>query len=75
MAEPQKRWSKGKVLTSVKTLDNSSSEDDPLRTHIHHSSSCSLQSSHKFLMARGKTSIPSSRDDSDNECDGEGRPP
>jgi hypothetical protein len=25
-------------------------------------------------MARGKTSIPSSSDDSDNECDGEGKP-
>jgi hypothetical protein len=25
-------------------------------------------------MARGKTSIPSSSDDSDNECDGERKP-
>jgi hypothetical protein len=25
-------------------------------------------------MARGKTSIPSSSDDSDNECDDEGKP-
>jgi hypothetical protein len=25
-------------------------------------------------MARGKTSIPSSSDDIDNECDGEGKP-
>jgi hypothetical protein len=25
-------------------------------------------------MARGKSSIPSSSDDSDNECDGEGKP-
>jgi hypothetical protein len=63
-----------KGLTSVKTWDDSSSEDDPPRTHSHLSSPRSSRSSHKCLMARGKTSIPSSSDDSDNECDGEGKP-
>jgi hypothetical protein len=74
MAESTKRRSKGKALTSVKTWDNSSSEDDPPRTRSHHSSSHSSRSSHKCLMARGKTSIPSSSDDSDDECDDEGKP-
>jgi hypothetical protein len=72
MAEPTKRRSKGKVLTSVKTWDDSSSEDEPPRTHNHQSSSS--RSSHKCLMARGKTSIPSSSDDSDDECDDKGKP-
>jgi hypothetical protein len=35
MAEPKKEMSKGKTLTSVKTWDNSSSEDEPPRTHNH----------------------------------------
>jgi hypothetical protein len=74
MAKPTKRRSKGKALTSVETWDDSSSEDDPPRTPNHRSSSHSSWSSHKCLMARGKTSIPSSSDDSDNECDGEGKP-
>jgi hypothetical protein len=74
MAESTKRRSKGKALTSVKTCDDSSSKDDPLRTHSHHSSSHSSRSSHKCLMARGKASIPSSSDDSDDECDDEEKP-
>jgi hypothetical protein len=74
MAEPTKWRSKGKALTSVKTWDDSSSEDDPPRTRSHRSSSRSSRSSHKCLMARGKTSIPSSSDDSDDECDNEGKP-
>jgi hypothetical protein len=68
------RRSKGKKLTSVKTWDDSSSKDDPPRTHSHHSSSCSSRSSHKCLVARGKSSITSSTYDSDDECDGEGKP-
>jgi hypothetical protein len=72
--EPKKRRSKGKALTSVKTWDDSSSEDDPPRTRSHRSSSHSSQSSHKCLMTRGKTGIPSSSDDSNDECDGEGKP-
>jgi hypothetical protein len=72
MVEPTKRRSKGKALTSVKTWDDASSEDEPLRTRSHQSSSS--QSSHKCLMARGKTSIPSSSDDSDDECDDKGKP-
>jgi hypothetical protein len=61
----EKRRSKGKVLTSVKTWDDSSSEDEPPRSHDHRSSSRSL---HKCLMARVNTSIPSSSDrDSDDE--------
>jgi hypothetical protein len=51
MAEPTKRRSKGKILTSVKTWDDSSCEDEPPRTRNHRSSS---QSSHKCLMPRGK---------------------
>jgi hypothetical protein len=57
MAEPTKERSKGKALTSIKTWDDSSSEDEPLRTHRHRSSSWS---SRKCLMSRGKMSIPSS---------------
>jgi hypothetical protein len=71
LAELKKRICKGKALTSVKTWDDSSSEDDPPRTRSHRSSSHSSQSSHKCLMARGKSSIPSSSDD---ECDGEVKP-
>jgi hypothetical protein len=71
MAEPKKGRSKGKALTSVKTWDDSSSEDEPPRTHSHRSSS---RSSHKCLMARGKISIPSSSDDSSSDDEGEGKP-
>ena len=35
MAEPTKGRSKGNVLTSVKTWDDSSTEDEPPRTYIH----------------------------------------
>jgi hypothetical protein len=73
MAEPTKR-SKGKSLTSVKTWDDTSSEDEPSRTRNHRSSSRSSRLSHKCLMARGKTSIPFSSDDSDYDCDDEGKP-
>jgi hypothetical protein len=69
MTEPTKRRSKGKAITSVKTWDDSSSEDDPPRTRSHRSSLRSSRSSHKCLMTRGKTSIPSSSDDIDDECD------
>jgi hypothetical protein len=41
-------------------------KDELLRSHNHRSSSHSSRSSHKCLMARGNTSIPSSSD-SDNE--------
>jgi hypothetical protein len=58
----------------VKTWDGSSSEDDPPRTRSHRSSPCSSRSSHKCLMTRDKTSITSSSDDSDDECDGERKP-
>jgi hypothetical protein len=72
MAEPKKGRSKGKALTSVKTWDDSSSEDEPPRTHSHRSSS---RSSRKCLMARGKMSIPSSSDDSiSDDGEGEGKP-
>jgi hypothetical protein len=71
MAEPTKRRRKGKALTNVKTWDDSSREDEPPRTCSHRSSSRSSRSSHKCLMARGKTSIPSPSDD---ECDDEGKP-
>jgi hypothetical protein len=54
--------------------DDSSSKDDPPRTRSHHSSSRSSRSSQKCLIARGKTSIPSTSDDSDDECDGEEKP-
>jgi Tfp pilus assembly protein PilV len=75
MAKPTKRRSKGKALTSVKTWDDSLSEDVPPRTRSHCSSSRSSRSSHKCLMERGKTSIPSSSDDNDSECDDEESPP
>jgi hypothetical protein len=71
MVEPIKRRCKGKALTSVKTWDDSSSEDEPTRTRNHRSSLRSSRSSHKCLMERGKTSIPSSSDD---ECDDEEKP-
>jgi hypothetical protein len=73
MAEPTKRRNKGKALTSVKTWDDSSTVDDPPRTHSHSSSSHFSRSSHKCLTARGKTSIPSSSDDIDDECDDVGK--
>jgi hypothetical protein len=53
MAKPKKRRSKGKTLTSVKTWDDSSSEDKPPRTRNHHSPSHSSRSSHKCLLVRG----------------------
>jgi hypothetical protein len=74
MAEPKKERSKGKALTSVKTWDDSSSEDERPRTRSHRSSSRSSQSSRKCLMARGKMSIPSSSDESSNDDEGEGKP-
>jgi hypothetical protein len=74
MAKPEKRRSKGKTLTSVKTWDDSLSEDDPPRTRSHRSSSRSSWSSQKCLIARGNSSIPSSSDDSNDECEGEGNP-
>jgi hypothetical protein len=75
MAEPTKWRSKGKALTSVKTWDDSSSEDEPPRMHSHRCSSHSSRSSHKCLMARGKMSIPSSSDDnSSDDNEGEGKP-
>jgi hypothetical protein len=37
MVEPENRMSKGKALTSVKTWDDSSSEDDAPRTCNHRS--------------------------------------
>jgi hypothetical protein len=73
MAKPKKRKSKCKAITSVKTWVDYSSEDDPPRTRNHCSSSRSSRLSQKCLMARDKSSIPSSSDDSD-ECDGEGKP-
>jgi hypothetical protein len=39
MVEPIKERSKGKALTSVKTWDDSSSEDEPPRKRSHRSSS------------------------------------
>jgi hypothetical protein len=63
----QEEEEQGKTLTSVKTWDDSSSEDEPPMTQSH----CSSWSSHKWLMERGKSSIPSSSDD---DCDGEGNP-
>jgi FtsZ-binding cell division protein ZapB len=74
MAEPTKGRSNGKEPTSVKTWDDSSSEDEPPRTRSHRSSSHSSQSSHKCLMARGKMSIASSNDDSSSDDEGEGKP-
>jgi hypothetical protein len=74
MAEPKKERSKGNALTSVRTWDDSSSEDEPPRTRSHRSSSRPSRSSHKCLMARGKMSIPSSSDDNSSDDDGEGKP-
>jgi FtsZ-binding cell division protein ZapB len=68
MAKPKKERSKGKTLTSVKTCDDSSSEDEPPRTRSHRSSS---RSSRKCLMARGKMSIPASSDESASHDEGE----
>jgi hypothetical protein len=74
MAEPKKGRSKGKALTSVKTWDDSSSEDEPPRTCSYRTSSRSSQSSRKCLMARGKMSILSSSDGSSSDDEGEGKP-
>jgi hypothetical protein len=74
MVEPTKGRSKGKALTSVKTWDDSSSEDEPPMTPSHRSSSQSSRSSRKCLMTRGKMSIPSSSDDSSSDAVGEGKP-
>jgi hypothetical protein len=73
MAEPTKR-SKGNAPTSVKTLDDSSSEEEPPRMRSHRSSSHSSRSSRKCLMAIGKMTIPSSIDDSSSDDEGEGNP-
>jgi hypothetical protein len=73
MTEPKKERSKGKALTSVKTWDNSSSEDEHPRTRNHRSSSRSSWSSRKCLMARGKMSITSSSDESSSD-EGERKP-
>jgi hypothetical protein len=74
MAEPKKERSKAKALTSVKTWDDSSSEDEPLRTRSRQSSSRSPRSSRRCLMARDKMSIPSSSDESSSDDEGEGKP-
>jgi hypothetical protein len=74
IVEPKKEKSKGKALTSVKTWDDSSSEDEPPRTCSHRSSSHLSRSSRKCLMARGKMSIPSSSDESSSDDEGEGKP-
>jgi hypothetical protein len=74
MAKPKKEMSKGKALTSVRTWDDSSSEDEPSRMRSHRSSSRSSRSSHKCLMARGNSSIPSSSDESSSDDEGEGKP-
>jgi hypothetical protein len=74
MAEPTKGRRKGKALTSVKTWDDSSSEDKPPRTRSHRSSSRQSRSSRKCLIARGKMSISSSSDDSSSDDEGEGKP-
>jgi hypothetical protein len=74
MVEPTKGRSKGKALTSVKTWDDSSSEDEPRRTRNYRSSSRSSRSSRKCLMAKGKMSIPSSSDDSSSDDEGERKP-
>jgi hypothetical protein len=71
MAEPRKERSNGKALTSLKTWEDSSSEDEPPRTCNHRSLS---RSSRKCLMARGKMSIPSSSDESSSDDEGEGKP-
>jgi hypothetical protein len=49
MAEPKNGRSKGKALTSVKTWDDSSSEDEPPRMCSHRSSSQSSRLSRKCL--------------------------
>jgi hypothetical protein len=75
--ESTKGRSKGKALTSVKTWDDSSSEDESPGTRSHRSSSRSSWSSRKCLMARGKMSITSSSDDSSSDDDDdevEGKP-
>jgi hypothetical protein len=74
MAKPKKERSKGKALTSVRTWDDSSSEDGPPRTRSHRSSSRSSRSSHKCLMVRGNKSIPSSSDEKSSDDEGEGKP-
>jgi hypothetical protein len=74
MAEPKKERSKGKTLKSVRSWDDSSSDDEPPRTRGHRSSSRSSWSSHKCLMARGNKSIPSSSDESSSDDEGEGKP-
>jgi hypothetical protein len=74
MVEPTKGRSKDKALTSVKTWDDSSSEDEPSRMRSHRSSSRSSWSSRKCLMARDKMSTPSSSDDSSSDDEGEGKP-
>jgi hypothetical protein len=74
MVEPKKERSKSKALTSVKTWDDSSSEDEPPRTRGHRSSSHSSRSSRKCLMARGKMSNTSSSDESSSDDEGEGKP-
>jgi hypothetical protein len=68
IVEPTKERNKGKTLTSIKTWDDSSSEDEPPRTRSHQSSS------RKCLMARGKLSIPSSSDNNSSDDEGEGKP-
>jgi hypothetical protein len=74
MTEPTKGRSKGKALTSVKTWDDSSSEDEHPRTRCHRSSSRSSRSSRKCLMARGKMSIQLSSDDISSDDEGEVSP-
>ena len=64
----KKRKSEGKAITCFKTWDDSSSKDEPPRSRDHLSSSrSSRSSSHKCLMARGNSSVPSSSDDSDSD--------
>jgi hypothetical protein len=70
----QKGEEQGKALTSVKTWDDSSSEDEPPRTCSHQSSSRPSRSSRKCLMARGKMSVPFSSDESSSDDEGEGKP-
>jgi hypothetical protein len=70
----QKGEEQRQALTSVRTWDDSSSEDEPPRTRSHRSSSRSSRSSHKCLMARGNKSIPSSSDESSSDDEGEGKP-
>jgi hypothetical protein len=74
MAEPKKGRSKDKALISVKTWDDSSSEDEPPRMRSHRSSSRLSRPLHKCLMTRGKMSIPSSSDDSSTDKEGKGKP-